>query len=151
MRWFTFCGIYWHLVGVTSSNCSMGVLEQLQEVIFLISSWRARHAHVRWHVHTSHICHHEPRCRTRMVHGWGRNLFIIWPRECRGHMCMAGRHHVCIGDDHWWPFDSPWAHSHTSLVSDVSSELSHFVASTVRYGRLPPLMAPWVHGSNNRR
>ena len=48
----------------------MGVLEQLQEVIFLISSWRARHAHVRWHVHTSHICHHEPRCRTRMVHGY---------------------------------------------------------------------------------
>ena len=120
MRTFTFCRIYWEIRKITSSNCSMGVLEQLQEVIFLISSWRARHGHVRWHVHTSHmahICHHEPRRPTRMVHGWGRNVFIIWPRECRGHMCMAGRHHVCIGDDHRW---LPYAHSHTSLVSDVS-------------------------------
>ena len=28
---------------------------------------------------------------------------ITWPGECSGHMCMDGRHHVCIGDDHGWP------------------------------------------------
>ena len=30
-------------------------------------------------------------------------IYIIWPMQCIGDMCMAGRHHMCIGDDHGWP------------------------------------------------
>ena len=56
-------------------------------------------------------------------------MYVIWSMECIDDMCIAGRHHMCLGDDHGWP---PFGPSTTYHGPAVSQHASHVLTLLVR-------------------